>query len=126
MRGEGPGHACLGLVHGCKGRRVEALLSSRTRLPLSLCSLASQLRSRARSPSEQPPHAPGAPRPPGLLLREVAALERDASAVHQLLARARDRDALLTALPLLLEPRTLISVLVTVEKWWVVGGGGGG
>lgn len=37
--------------------------------------------------------------------------------VKQLLESARDPDALLTALPSLMEPRTLISVLVTVKKW---------
>lgn len=37
--------------------------------------------------------------------------------VKQLLADARDPDALLTALPSLMDPRTLISVLVTVKKW---------
>jgi hypothetical protein len=37
--------------------------------------------------------------------------------VKQLLADAKDPDVLLTALPSLLEPRTLISVLVTVRKW---------
>lgn len=37
--------------------------------------------------------------------------------VKQLLVDAKDPDVLLTALPSLLEPRTLISVLVTVRKW---------
>jgi hypothetical protein len=36
--------------------------------------------------------------------------------VQRMLARARDRDALLSALPILLEPRTLASVLITVDK----------
>jgi hypothetical protein len=39
------------------------------------------------------------------------------SQVKQLLADAKDLDALITNLPSLLEPRTLISVLVTVRKW---------
>ncbi|KAI8476168.1 MAG: hypothetical protein J3K34DRAFT_402308 [Monoraphidium minutum] len=55
---------------------------------------------------------------PGLLLQDVSVLEANARQVHSLLEGARDRDALLTALPLLLEPRTLISVLITVEKWY--------
>ncbi|KIZ03652.1 hypothetical protein MNEG_4306 [Monoraphidium neglectum] len=55
---------------------------------------------------------------PGLLLQDVSVLESNARQVHSLLEGARDRDALLTALPLLLEPRTLISVLITVEKWY--------
>jgi hypothetical protein len=37
--------------------------------------------------------------------------------VKQLLSTARDADALVTALPSLMEPRNLISVLVTVQKW---------
>jgi hypothetical protein len=51
-----------------------------------------------------------------VLLKDLAALEADARQVHSMLAGARDRDALLTALPLLLEPRTLASVLITVDK----------
>jgi hypothetical protein len=54
--------------------------------------------------------------PPGLLLQDVSVLESNARQVHSLLEGARDRDALLTALPLLLEPRTLISVLITVVR----------
>lgn len=37
--------------------------------------------------------------------------------VKQLLSDAKDPDVLITHLPSLLEPRTLISVLVTVRKW---------
>jgi hypothetical protein len=37
--------------------------------------------------------------------------------VKQLLVDARDPDVLITNLPSLMEPRTLISVLVTVKKW---------
>lgn len=50
----------------------------------------------------------------GLLLQDVSTLEANAKQVHQLLEGAKDRDALLSALPMLLEPRTLISVLITV------------
>ncbi|GBF94098.1 hypothetical protein Rsub_07085 [Raphidocelis subcapitata] len=55
---------------------------------------------------------------PGLLLQDIPTLRSNAAHVHELLSAARDRDALLTSLPMLLEPRTLISVLVTVEKWF--------
>ncbi|GBF98267.1 hypothetical protein Rsub_10930 [Raphidocelis subcapitata] len=55
---------------------------------------------------------------PAVLLKDIAALEADARQVHSMLSAARDRDALLTALPLLLEPRTLASVLITVDKWY--------
>jgi hypothetical protein len=37
--------------------------------------------------------------------------------VKKLLSTARDADALITVLPSLMEPRNLISVLVTVQKW---------
>lgn len=52
----------------------------------------------------------------GILLLDVPTLEAQAQQVHSMLAPARDRDALLTALPMLFDPRTLASVLVTVEK----------
>lgn len=38
--------------------------------------------------------------------------------VRSLLSEAKDIDALITALPLLTEPKLCISVLVTVEKWF--------
>lgn len=60
------------------------------------------------------PQTSNALKPPGLLLQDIEVLRSNARQVHDLLADARDRDALLTALPMLLEPRTLISVLVTV------------
>ncbi|WIA40662.1 hypothetical protein OEZ86_004368 [Tetradesmus obliquus] len=57
-------------------------------------------------------------RTPQLLLQDVALLEDNAKQVKQLLVSARDADALVTALPSLMEPRNLISVLVTVQKWY--------
>ncbi|KAI8467527.1 MAG: hypothetical protein J3K34DRAFT_430311 [Monoraphidium minutum] len=55
---------------------------------------------------------------PSLLLQEVDALEDAGRQVQRLLESARDRDALLSALPFLLDPRTLVSVLITVDKWY--------
>eukprot|EP00775_Hariotina_reticulata_P003512 gene3512-3782_t len=55
---------------------------------------------------------------PQLLLQDIAEMEDNAKQVKQLLADARDPDALLTVLPSLMDPRTLISVLVTVKKWY--------
>ena len=39
--------------------------------------------------------------------------------VKKLLATAKNMDALLEAVPDLLNPKALLSVLVTVNKWWV-------
>lgn len=50
-------------------------------------------------------------RNPGLLLQDAATLD-NARQVKHLLADAKDADALLTALPSLLDPRVLLSVLV--------------
>lgn len=47
----------------------------------------------------------------------VIQMDSAVAQVKQLLVDAKDPDVLLTALPSLLEPRTLISVLVTVRKW---------
>lgn len=55
---------------------------------------------------------------PGLLLQDAATLEDNARQVKHLLADAKDADALLTALPSLLDPRVLLSVLVSVRKWY--------
>jgi hypothetical protein len=52
-----------------------------------------------------------------MLLLAATCCTPGALQVKQLLADARDPDALLTALPSLMDPRTLISVLVTVKKW---------
>eukprot|EP00878_Enallax_costatus_P010060 GHUV01010501.1.p1 GENE.GHUV01010501.1~~GHUV01010501.1.p1 ORF type:complete len:270 (+),score=67.17 GHUV01010501.1:147-956(+) len=57
-------------------------------------------------------------RQPALLLQDVARLEDNARQVKQLLESAKDPDTLLTALPSLMDPKTLISVLVTVRKWY--------
>ncbi|KAF8055487.1 hypothetical protein HT031_006746 [Scenedesmus sp. PABB004] len=57
-------------------------------------------------------------RQPGLLLLDASTLEENSKQVKSLLSTAKDADALLTALPSLMEPRTLISVLVTVRKWY--------
>ena len=55
---------------------------------------------------------------PLLLTRDPSALAADASHVRALLSAARDVDALVTALPLLTDPRVCVQVLVTVEKWY--------
>eukprot|EP00879_Flechtneria_rotunda_P015983 GHRR01016716.1.p1 GENE.GHRR01016716.1~~GHRR01016716.1.p1 ORF type:complete len:291 (+),score=105.78 GHRR01016716.1:283-1155(+) len=55
---------------------------------------------------------------PQLLLTNIPTLQDNAKQVKQLLSCARDPDALLTVLPSLLDPKTLISVLVTVKKWY--------
>jgi hypothetical protein len=55
---------------------------------------------------------------PALLLKPPEQLVEDARQVHKLLEGAKDRDALVTALPMLTDPKVVISVLVTVEKWY--------
>ena len=40
--------------------------------------------------------------------------------MKKLLATAKNMDALLEAVPDLLNPKALLSVLVTVNKWWVL------
>ncbi|KAG2490964.1 hypothetical protein HYH03_010640 [Edaphochlamys debaryana] len=52
---------------------------------------------------------------PRLLLQSVEQLDRSAT---QLLDRAKDAERLLAAVPALLEPKALISVLITVTKWY--------
>eukprot|EP00198_Chlamydomonas_reinhardtii_P009209 XP_001698546.1 predicted protein [Chlamydomonas reinhardtii] len=55
---------------------------------------------------------------PRLLLQSPEQLDRSARMVRQLLSRAKDPDRLLGAEPSLLEPKALISVLITVTKWY--------
>lgn len=55
---------------------------------------------------------------PRLLLKSVGELEKSAQQVAQLLSTAEDIDAIMTELPELLDPKVLISVLVTVRKWY--------
>ncbi|KXZ54611.1 hypothetical protein GPECTOR_4g676 [Gonium pectorale] len=55
---------------------------------------------------------------PKLLLQSNEQLDRSARQVKSLLSRASDPCRLLAAVPPLLEPRALISVLITVTKWY--------
>ncbi|GLC33548.1 hypothetical protein PLESTM_000083400 [Pleodorina starrii] len=55
---------------------------------------------------------------PKLLLQSPEQLDRAARQVRSLLSRARDAERLLAAEPALMEPRALISVLITVTKWY--------
>ncbi|KAG2449491.1 hypothetical protein HYH02_005635 [Chlamydomonas schloesseri] len=55
---------------------------------------------------------------PRRLLQSPEQLQRSAKMVRQLLSRAKDPDRLLGAVPSLLEPKALISVLITVTKWY--------
>eukprot|EP00955_Chlamydomonas_euryale_P108354 365844-Chlamydomonas_euryale.AAC.4 len=54
---------------------------------------------------------------PQLLLKPIDAIQRDADGVKQLLATAKDVDKLMEAVPTLMNPKLLLSVLVTVNKW---------
>jgi len=55
---------------------------------------------------------------PQLLLKPIDAIQRDADGVKQLLATAKDVDKLMEAVPTLMNPKLLLSVLVTVNKWY--------
>ncbi|GLI59916.1 hypothetical protein VaNZ11_001961 [Volvox africanus] len=55
---------------------------------------------------------------PKLLLQSPEQLDRSAQQVRSLLSRAKDLERLLAAEPALMEPRALISVLITVTKWY--------
>ncbi|GIL83261.1 hypothetical protein Vretimale_11371 [Volvox reticuliferus] len=55
---------------------------------------------------------------PKLLLQSPEQLDRSARQVRSLLSRAKDLERLLAAEPALMEPRALVSVLITVTKWY--------
>ena len=50
--------------------------------------------------------------------QSTAALEEDLLNVSNMLAEASHADALVAALPILLEPKVLVSVLVTCMRWF--------
>ncbi|GAX78148.1 hypothetical protein CEUSTIGMA_g5590.t1 [Chlamydomonas eustigma] len=55
---------------------------------------------------------------PTLLLRSSIELEKDALGVKKLLTTAKNIDVLLETVPALMSPKTLLSAIVTVNKWY--------
>jgi hypothetical protein len=55
---------------------------------------------------------------PTLLLRSSEELEKDALGVKKLLTTAKNIDSLLETVPALMSPKTLLSAIVTVNKWY--------
>ena len=55
---------------------------------------------------------------PSLLLKSVEDIERDANGTKKLLANARDIESLIEQLPDLLNPKTCLSILLSIQKWY--------
>jgi hypothetical protein len=55
---------------------------------------------------------------PKPLLKSKVALEEDLLNVRSMLAEAVNPDALVATLPILLEPKVLVSCLVTIQRWF--------
>lgn len=55
---------------------------------------------------------------PKLLLKTTEELESNVLYVSQVLAKAKEPAAIIQQVPELLEPRMLLSVLVTLKRWW--------
>jgi hypothetical protein len=55
---------------------------------------------------------------PKPLLKSKVALEEDLLNVRNMLAEAANPDALVATLPILLEPKVMVSCLVTIQRWF--------